>query len=49
LIGAAELGEQAENTINTLLPAIQYQLTPAQREQLVTLFPSIGAAVWSAI
>ena len=49
LIGAAELGEQAENTINTLLPAIQYQLTPAQREQLVTLFPSIGADVWSAI
>jgi len=49
LIGAAELGEQAENTINTLLPAIQYQLTPAQREQLVTLFPSIGFTAWNAI
>ncbi|WP_047999304.1 dihydrolipoyl dehydrogenase family protein [Lactiplantibacillus herbarum] len=49
LIGAAELGEQAENTINTLLPAIQYKLTPAQREQLVTLFPSIGFTAWNAI
>ncbi|EQM53797.1 glutathione reductase [Lactiplantibacillus plantarum EGD-AQ4] len=49
LVAAAELGEQADNTINTLLPAIQYQLTPAQREQLVTLFPSIGSTAWSAI
>ncbi|WP_318766665.1 dihydrolipoyl dehydrogenase family protein [Lactiplantibacillus carotarum] len=48
LVGAVELGEQAENTINTLLPAIQYQLTPAQREQLVTLFPSIGFTAWTA-
>ncbi|CAM3267405.1 dihydrolipoyl dehydrogenase family protein [Lactiplantibacillus plajomi] len=49
LIGAAELSEQAENTINTVLPAIQYQLTPAQREQLVTLFPTIGFSAWAAI
>jgi glutathione reductase (NADPH) len=49
LIGASEISEQAENVINSLLPAIVFGLDQDQMWQLVHIFPSIDAATWGQI
>ncbi len=43
LVGATEVSDQAEDAINTLLPAIEFKLDVNQLGRLVTLFPSIAA------
>lgn len=43
LVGATEMSDQAEDAINTLLPAIEFKLDADQLGRLVTLFPSIAA------
>jgi len=42
LVGATEISDQAEDVINTLLPAIEFKFTAEQLGRLVPLFPSIG-------
>lgn len=43
LVGATEISDQAENAINTLLPAIEFKFSADQLGRLITLFPSIAA------
>lgn len=45
LVGATEMSDQAEDAINTLLPAIEFKFGPAELERLVPLFPTIGADI----
>lgn len=49
LIGATEVSEQAADAINTLLPAIEFQYSPAEIGRLVHLFPTIGASAWGQL
>ncbi|WP_022791098.1 dihydrolipoyl dehydrogenase family protein [Weissella halotolerans] len=49
LVGATEVSEQAEDVINSLLPAIEFGYTPAQMERLVHIFPSISADAWGQL
>ncbi|MFL1695335.1 dihydrolipoyl dehydrogenase family protein [Weissella kandleri] len=42
LVGATEISERAEDTINALLPAIEFGYTPDQLERLVYIFPAIA-------
>ncbi|NVY95917.1 NAD(P)/FAD-dependent oxidoreductase [Lactobacillus sp. DCY120] len=49
LVGVTEVSEQAENVINTLLPAIEFKFGPAELNRLVYLFPSIGSAAWTQL
>ncbi|WP_270621711.1 dihydrolipoyl dehydrogenase family protein [Weissella viridescens] len=42
LVGATEISERAEDSINALLPAIEFGYTPAQLERLVYIFPAIA-------
>ena len=49
LIGATEVSEQAADVINTLLPAIEFQYSPAEIGRLVHLFPTIGASAWGQL
>ena len=46
LVGATEFSAQAEDAINTLLPAVVFQYTPAQMWRLAHIFPSISASAW---
>ncbi|MCM0582095.1 NAD(P)/FAD-dependent oxidoreductase [Weissella diestrammenae] len=41
LVGAIEVSAQADDVINTLLPAIEFDYTAEQLNRLVPLFPSI--------
>lgn len=49
LIGASELSEQAEDVINTLLPAVVFGYDQEQMWRLVKIFPSIGSSAWDQI
>jgi glutathione reductase (NADPH) len=49
LVGASEISEQAENVINSLLPAVVFGLDQDQMWQLVHIFPSIDAATWGQL
>ncbi len=49
LIGVTEVSEQAENVVNSLLPAIEFKFGSAEIERLIHLFPSIGAATWAQL
>ncbi|KAL3948274.1 dihydrolipoyl dehydrogenase family protein [Lentilactobacillus hilgardii] len=49
LVGVTEVSEQAENVINTLLPAIEFKFGPAELGRLVYLFPSIGSSAWAQL
>lgn len=49
LVGAVEISEQAEETINMLLPAIALKLTPTQRQRLITLFPTATGTTWDQV
>ena len=42
LVGATEISERAKDSINALLPAIEFGYTPAQLERLVYIFPAIA-------
>lgn len=42
LVGATEISERAEDTINALLPAIEFGYKPEQLERLVYIFPAIA-------
>ena len=49
LVGVTEISEQAENSVNSLLPAIEFKFSPSDVNRLVHIFPSIGAASWGQI
>ncbi|MCP0886103.1 NAD(P)/FAD-dependent oxidoreductase [Ligilactobacillus sp. WILCCON 0076] len=49
LVGATEFSEQAEDAINTLLPAVVFNYTKEQMWQLAHIFPSISASAWHKI
>lgn len=49
LVGATEVSDQAEDSISTILPAIEYQLTPKQIKHMISLFPTIGSESWSKL
>lgn len=46
LVGVTEISDQAQDAVNTLLPAIEYKLDRAQIQRLIGIFPSIGFAAW---
>ncbi len=47
VVGATEISDQAEDAISTILPAIEFQLTPKQIKHMISLFPTIGSETWS--
>ncbi|MFT9267695.1 dihydrolipoyl dehydrogenase family protein [Oenococcus sp.] len=49
LVGATEVSNQAENVINSLLPAIEFKFGPAELNRLVYLFPSITSAAYGQL
>lgn len=49
VVGAAEVSDQAEDAISTILPAIELKLSPKQIARLITLFPTIGSESWSKL
>lgn len=49
LVGATELSEEAVETINLLLPLIEFGYGPAEMKRLVPLFPSIGFSTWDQV
>lgn len=49
LVGATEISNHAEDVINTLLPAIEFKLTPTQIAKVVHIFPTIGSASWELL
>jgi len=46
LVGVTEVSDQAQDAINTLLPAIEFKMDKEQIGRLIGLFPSIGYAAW---
>lgn len=46
LVGVTEISDQAQDTVNTLLPAIEYKMDREQVSRLVGIFPTIGYAAW---
>ncbi|KGB50646.1 glutathione reductase [Leuconostoc mesenteroides P45] len=49
LLGATEVSEQAENVINTLLPAVEFKFNKEEIARLIHLFPSISASTWDLL
>lgn len=49
LVGVTEVSEQADNVINTLLPAMEFKFGAAELGRLVYLFPSISSATWGQL
>lgn len=49
LVGATEVSAQAEDAINTLLPAVVFHYDQDQMWQLAHIFPSESAAAWHKI
>ncbi|WDF82642.1 NAD(P)/FAD-dependent oxidoreductase [Lacticaseibacillus pabuli] len=49
LVGATEMSEQAEDAINTLLPAVAFHYDQADMWRLAHIFPSISASAWHKI
>lgn len=46
LVGVTEISDQAEDAVNSLLPAIEFKMDQEQISRLVGLFPTIGYAAW---
>jgi len=46
LLGVTEISDQAQDAVNTLLPAIEFKMDKKQIGRLLGLFPSIGYAAW---
>lgn len=46
LVGVTEVSDQAQDAVNTLLPAIEFKMDKEQIGRLIGLFPSIGYAAW---
>lgn len=46
LVGVTEISDQAQDSVNALLPAIEFQFDREQVSRLVGLFPTIGYAAW---
>lgn len=46
LLGVTEISDQAQDSINALLPAIEYKMDRQQIGRLIGLFPTIGYAAW---
>ncbi|MTV81341.1 dihydrolipoyl dehydrogenase family protein [Secundilactobacillus folii] len=49
LVGATEMSEEADNAIDTLLPAIEFGLDASQIGRIVNLFPSIASSAWEKL
>lgn len=49
LVGITEISDQAQDTINSLLPIIELKLDNDQIDRIVSLFPSIGSAAFDRI
>lgn len=49
LVGVTEFSEQADNVINTLLPAIEFKFSAEELGRMVYLFPSIGSSAWAQL
>lgn len=49
LVGATEMSEEADNAIDTLLPAVEFGLNAQQIGRIVPLFPSIAASAWEKL
>lgn len=49
LVGVAEMSEQAEDAVNTLLPAVVFGYDRDQMWRMAHLFPSISASAWHKI
>ncbi|GMA69096.1 glutathione reductase [Leuconostoc litchii] len=49
LIGATEVSEQADNAIDTLLPAIEFKFSKEDVSRVIHLFPSISASTWGLL
>lgn len=46
LVGVTEVSDQAQDAVNTLLPAIEFKFDREQVSRLIGIFPSIGYAAW---
>lgn len=46
LLGVTEVSDQAQDAVNALLPAIEFQLDREQINRLIGIFPTIGYAAW---
>lgn len=46
LVGVTEISDQAQDAVNSLLPAIEFKMDREQVSRLVGLFPTIGYAAW---
>lgn len=49
LVGATEVSAQADDVINTLLPAVEFKFGPAELGRLVYLFPSISSSAFGQL
>ncbi|MHA8110311.1 dihydrolipoyl dehydrogenase family protein [Lactobacillaceae bacterium Melli_B4] len=49
LVGASEVSSHAVESINTLLPAIEFKYTKQQLGRIIQIFPSIASDVWATI
>ncbi|MHA8137606.1 dihydrolipoyl dehydrogenase family protein [Lactobacillaceae bacterium Scapto_B20] len=49
LVGASEVSSHAVDSINTLLPAIEFKYTKQQLGRIIQIFPSIASDVWATI
>ncbi|MBW1605111.1 NAD(P)/FAD-dependent oxidoreductase [Lactobacillus sp. Sy-1] len=49
LVGATEMSEQADNAIDSLLPAIALKMNQQQIQSIIPLFPSITHEVWKKL
>ncbi|MEJ6399846.1 dihydrolipoyl dehydrogenase family protein [Nicoliella lavandulae] len=49
LVGASEVSSHAVDSINTLIPAIEFKYTKEQLGRIIQIFPSIASDVWGTI
>ncbi|UQS87374.1 NAD(P)/FAD-dependent oxidoreductase [Nicoliella spurrieriana] len=49
LVGASEVSSHAVESINTLLPAIEFKYTKEQLGRIIQIFPSVASDVWATI
>lgn len=47
LVGFTEVSDQAQDVVNTVLPAIEFKMDATQTSRLVGIFPTIGYDAWS--
>lgn len=49
IVGFTEVSDDADNSVNTVLPAIEFRMTGKELRRLIYAFPSISAAVKSQL